>query len=305
MFMAELVRNTCSSLAVGLAALSLSSGCASTMKQAAREAAPAAVKETVDEVGKKETRKDLATILADPRIREASAALTQAIVEGAVDGLTDAERVERLQQLTDAFVSRIGVSMARSLQREVGPQLSITFADAIERSLERVLGPATEERLRALALAATRSSMQGVGEALLDPSGRPSPVLRQAFGQVMRDMAYEASLGFDSAVRDARGRADRDGSGEVLASLATLSSWTNALPVVLTLGALLLGVTGLAALAWVLFGLRRGHRLDADDQASLLALARALRAQRASEDSLVERERTSREHPAQRIAGSV
>lgn len=304
MFTAALARNAGSSLAAGLAALSLTLGCAGAMKQAAREAAPAAVKETVDEVGKPETRKDLATILNDPRIREASAALTQAIVEGAVDGLTDAERIERLQQLTDAFVSRIGVSMARSLQREVGPELSSTFADAVDRSLERALGPATEERLRALALAVTRSSMQGVGEALVDPAGQPSPILRQAFGQVMRDMAYEASLGFDAAVRDARARADRDGSGEVLASLATLSSWTNAMPAVLVLGALLFGLTGLAALAWMSFGARRGHRLDAADEASLLALARALRAQGASEDALVER-RNRHEQSGQRIAGSV
>lgn len=304
--MAALVRNGGSSLAVLCTAASLSLGCAGTIKQAAREAAPAAVKETVSEVGEPETRKDLATILADPRIREASSALTEAVVEGALNGLTDEERIARLQQLTDAFVTRIGASMARSLQREIGPQLSITFADTIDRTLERVLGSATEARLQALALAVTRSSMQGVGEALVDPSGQPSPLLRQAFGQVMRDMAYEASLGFDAAVRDARARADRDGSGEVLASLATLSSWTQAVSPLLVLGALLFGVVGLAALLWATFALRRGHHLDRADEVALLALARAMRSRDTSDDEAPERAtRGDREAPSQRIAGPV
>jgi len=304
--MAARVRNGGSSLAVLCIAASLSLGCAGTIKQAAREAAPAAVKETVSEVGEPETRKDLATILADPRIREASSALSEAVVEGALNGLTDEERIARLQQLTDAFVTRIGASMARSLQREIGPQLSITFADTIDRTLERVLGSATEERLQALALAVTRSSMQGVGEALVDPSGQPSPLLRQALGQVMRDMAYEASLGFDAAVRDARARADRDGSGEVLASLATLSSWTQAVSPLLVLGALLFGVVGLAALLWAMFALRRGHRLDRADEVALLALARAMRSRDTSDDEASERAtRGPREAPSQRIAGPV
>jgi hypothetical protein len=242
-------------------AASLTLGCAGTIKQAAREAAPAAVKETVNEVQKPGTRGDVADILSDPRILEASSALSAAIVEGALNGLTDAERIERLQRLTDAFVTRIGTSMARSLERDIGPRLAATFADAVDRSLERALGSATEERLQAIALAVSRSTMQGVGEALVDPSGQPSPALRQAFGQVMREAAYEASIGFNDAVRDARVHSAGVGSGEVLAMLGTVSSWILAVPPLLVLSGLLLVLAAVGALGWALNSQRQLRRL--------------------------------------------
>lgn len=277
--------------------VTLSVGCAGTVKQAAREAAPAAVREGVDEVQKPETRGDIAQILADPRIRDATSALTEAIVEGALNGLTDAERAERLQRIADAFVLRIGASMGRSFERDIGPRLSATLADTFERSLERALGTETEQRLQAIALSVTRAAMQGVGEALVDPSGQPSPVLRQTFGQVMREAAYEASLGFDAAVRDAQGRRGRAGSGDALAALGTLSSWAVAIPPLLVGGVLVLGLAGFALLVWALLSLRSQRRLSRANEEAVIALARAIRAQGASDDELDRISRATRGEP--------
>jgi hypothetical protein len=269
--------------------LTVSFGCAGTVKQAAREAAPAAVREGVEEVQKPETRGDIAEILADPRIMDATRMLSEAIVEGALNGLTDAERTERLQRLADAFVMRIGASMTRSLERDLGPQLSATLANTFAQSLERALGSETEQRLQAIALSVTRATMQGLGEALVDPSGQPSPVLRQTFGQVMREMAYEASLGFDSAVHDARAGGPRGSSGEALAALGTLSSWVVAIPPLLVGGALLVGLAGTAALIWALYSLRRQRRLSRANEDAVVALARAMRSQGPSDDEFFER----------------
>jgi hypothetical protein len=234
-------------------------GCASTVKQAAREAAPAAVKEGVAAAQSPETRQNVADILADPRIREATTALTQAVVEGIVDGLTDEQRVARLQHLTDALVTRMGSSFARSFQRDIGPQLAATFADALDRSFERALSPATEARLQAIALAVTRGAMEGAGDALLDDSGQPAPALRHAFGQVVREMAYEGALGFNAAVRDAESRSAGEDSGEVLGMLGTLSDWTVVIPPLAMGAAVLLVIAAIAALAWAL-SLRRRLR---------------------------------------------
>jgi hypothetical protein len=273
-------------------------GCAGTIKHAAREAAPAAVKETVDEVQEPETRRDVAEILADPRIRDAASALSEAVTEGVLNGLTDAERIARLQRLTDAFVTRIGSSLARSLQRDIGPQLSATFADTLDRSLERALGSATEQRLQAIALALTRSTVQGMGEALVDPAGQPSPLLRQAFGQIVRDMAYEGSLGFDAAVRDARTRSAGVESGEVLALLGTLSRWTLAIPPLLVGGALLFVVAACVTLAWALVSLRRQRRVSRANEDAVVALAQAIRAQGTADEDLLERiARATRDEP--------
>src|SRR5688572_25294553 len=100
--------------------LCLSLGCASAVKQAAREGAPAAVKEGVEQVQKPETRADLAEILADPRIRAAASELSEAVLVGVLNGLTDEEHTRRLQGLTDALMSRVASSLARSMQRELG-----------------------------------------------------------------------------------------------------------------------------------------------------------------------------------------
>src|SRR5687768_10061280 len=67
---------------VMLLLLCVGAGCGSAVKQAAREAAPAAVKESVAQAQKPETRADIAEILADPRIRSAASELSEAVVEG-------------------------------------------------------------------------------------------------------------------------------------------------------------------------------------------------------------------------------
>jgi hypothetical protein len=237
-------------------------GCGSAVKQAAREAAPAAVAETVEQAQKPETRADIAEILADPRIRAAATELSEAVVEGVLDGLTDEQRTRRLQALTDALMSHVASSLARSMQRELGPALAQTFAATIEQGVLRVSSAENEQRMQAMATAVARSALQGMSTALLDDQGRPVPVVRQALGQVVQEAGYQAAFGFEQAVHDARHdrRPASVSDGSVLATLGRASDWSRALPVLVvgSLTALLLLVSG--GLTWALLRLRRLSR---------------------------------------------
>lgn len=260
-----------------------STGCAGTVKQAAKEAAPAAVEGAVDEAQDPQTRDNVAQILADPEIREATAGLSEAIVGGALEGLSDAERAAQFRRLTDQLVATVGAAVGRSLREDIGPQLSATFADAVDRSLAVALDERTEQRMSELALATTRGAMQGIGELVIDPTtGRASPFLSHMMGQLAREMARQGAFGFDEAVREAeQGRLDDSGArldGGVLAAAGRLSDWAVALPPLLIAGLLLLTLAGALALGLALWRLRYHRRTSRAHEEAALALARAIKA---------------------------
>jgi hypothetical protein len=261
-----------------LAAL-LGSGCAGTVKQAAKDAAPAAVEGAVDEAQDPETRNNIAQILADPQIRAATADMAEAVIDGALRGVTDPEQAARLERVTNLFVTQVGSALATSLQRDIGPALASTFANAVEGSLAGALDGDTEARLQALAVAVSRGTLHGVGESMLDMNGQASPALSYVVGQFARGVTREAAFGFQDAVtlsvqRDAEGHT----RGDVLATVGRLSDLLRLGPILLVGGLLLLLALGAAGLLWALLSLRRQRRLSRAHEDAALALARAIKA---------------------------
>lgn len=252
-------------------------GCAETVQQTAKSAAPAAVEGAVEEAQEPDTRNHIATVLSDPNIRAAAGSLSSAIVAGAFDGLTNEERSQELRRVTDALVRTMGASLARSLRDDVGPQLSASVAEAIDRSIERALDAETEKRIEALTLAATRGALRGAGETLVDANGQLAPVLAQALGQIARGVAHEAAYGLDDAVRRAQHDDVKEGA-PVLAALGTLSTLTQLLPALVAAGLVLVVLLCLLPLAWALYRLRQLRRESHAHQEAALALARAIKA---------------------------
>jgi len=236
---------------VALLCLAGAAGCAATVQQAAKDAAPAAVAGAVEGAKQPDTRDDIATILADPEIRTAASSLSAAVLAGALDGLTDEQRSAELRRLTDAVVRSMGAAAAKSLRDDIAPQLSKVLADAVDRSLEQVLNERTEQRLEALTAAVARGTARGLRESLLDSSGRPAPEWSRALGQMARDVTQQAAWGLDDAVRSAERGENGEQQARVLAALGTLSNWTRALPL-LIVGGLGLTVLGcIVALLWL------------------------------------------------------
>ncbi|HKO91466.1 MAG TPA: hypothetical protein VJU61_09960 [Polyangiaceae bacterium] len=246
----QFARSRVGSAILAFACLTGLSGCAATVQQAAKEATPAAVEGAIEGAKQPDTRNDIATILADPEIRAATSSLSAAFVAGALDGLSDEQRAE-LRRLTDAVVRGMGAAAAKALRDDIGPQLSKTLADAVDRSLEQTLNEHTEQRLQAMTAAVARGMAQGLGESLFDSSGRPGPEWSRAIGLIARDITHQAAFGIDDAVRSAESGDSGEPEPQVLAALGTVASWTRTLPM-LILGGLTLALLGcIAALAWL------------------------------------------------------
>jgi hypothetical protein len=223
----------------------------------------------VEQAQKPETRADIAEILADPRIRSAASELSEAVVEGVLNGLTDEESTRRLEALTDALMSRVASSLARSMQRELGPALAQTFAATVDQSMQRLLSAQNEQRMQAMATAVARSALQGMSSALIDEQGRAVPVVRQALGQVVQEAGYQAAFGFEQAVHDARhdrGPASPS-EGSVLATLGRVSDWSRAVPVLVVGGLVSMLLVASSLLGWALLRLRRLSRSTASGRA--------------------------------------
>lgn len=126
-------------------------GCAETAKQAARTAAPAAAEGTLETARKPENRRDIATIIGDPRIRAASRELAGSVADGVFDTLTDEERLVALQDLSQGLVERLGPALAKMTIRDLRPALTATIAESENHSVAQVFSDENRERLGATA----------------------------------------------------------------------------------------------------------------------------------------------------------
>lgn len=271
-------------------------GCSGTLSRAAKSAAPAAVEGAVEEAQQPDTRDDIARILADPDIRNASSALTAAIIAGALDGLTDEQRVAELRRFGDGMVRSMGASFSRSLRDDIAPQLSEALAQAVDRSLERALDVGTEQRLEAMTQAVTRGMMKGLSQTLVDENGQPSAAWGTLLGHVARDVTRQAAFGLDDAVDSAERRSDGDEPpARVLAALGTLSSLTQALPLLILGGLVAFACLFALPLGWLLWRHRRLERESRAHQQAALALARAIKSTESQAWSSELREHLARE----------
>ena len=81
-------RQTARGLFVG-AAVVLGSGCAATVREAAKDAGPAAVESSVKTAHDPATRNQIADVLSDPEIRGGTAKFSQAVADGVLNSFTE------------------------------------------------------------------------------------------------------------------------------------------------------------------------------------------------------------------------
>jgi hypothetical protein len=252
--------------------LALCFGCAGTVRQTAKEAAPGAVEGAIQSAHHPENREDVAEILADPRIRAATSALASSMVGGALDALTDEERQQRLEAAANGLIERVGAGVVRQMSDELRPQIAAIVAESAERAVQQVLSQKTEERATEFTLAMSRAVVRGLAEELRanDP---------KALGDGVSLVARRASQGFALGVQDAvdRSTARQDAGnaphGETLAAVGRaaktgfdLLSWRGMILSLLGLG--LLG--GLVAAIVAALRYRRASAARAEALRSLL-----------------------------------
>jgi len=201
--------------------LALGSGCAETVSKAARTAAPAAVEGSVKSARDPETHDTIADMMSDPQIRGASAQMSQAVMDGILNSITEKERLAGVESASDAFVEHMSKSLAASLQRDLGPALAGVIAQSIERSLDDKV----QARLEVLARTVTRGAMAGVADGWKTGLDASSPAVDGLVKQVARTAGREATLGFQEAVAKstAQQKAGAAPPGDVLAAAGRAS----------------------------------------------------------------------------------
>jgi hypothetical protein len=240
--------------------VALCAGCAATVKNAAKSAAPAAVESSVKQAKNPELRDSVAKLLGDPEIRSASAKLSQSVTDGILDSLTEKERVGRAEATSDAFVEHMSQTLAHSLARDLGPAVSSVVADSVERTLDANV----EARLELMARAVARGSVEGAAEGVNAHLENSGPALDALVQRISRTAGREAALGFRDAVATSAAR-EKAGTGTPDDVLAVAGRTSGALLIAFRCAAWLLVLAAtLIALSGIVWAIRRLRRPPGD-----------------------------------------
>lgn len=93
--------------------------------------------------------------LEDPATAKTLQALTQAAVVGAMDGLTDKERVSALRQSAEQIVDALGPKLSTALNEQIGPALREQLVSSVHAALAELTSPGNRVRIEQLAAGVT------------------------------------------------------------------------------------------------------------------------------------------------------
>ncbi len=248
-------QQTARALALGVALLA-SSGCAATMRKAAKDAGPAAVEGSVQTAHEPRIRNEIADVLSDPEIRGGMSQFSQAVADGVLNSLTEPERLSRAETTSDAFAEHMSRTLARSLERDFAPAVSNLVAGSVAQTLDDKF----DERVALMARAVARGSVDGLAEGLSTRLAQSDAALYDTVKRIARTAGREAALGFRDAVEAStqRQKAGADAPGDVLAAAGRTS---DSLLLALRLAGWLLVIAvvcvALSASVWAIRRLRR------------------------------------------------
>lgn len=271
-------------------------GCALTPRGVAREVAtvtpPAAINATLRALNDAENQRLVVQLMASPAMREAARTLASEIADGTLTGLTEPERIERIEQMSARYVAAITRaitrSMAEGLRQDLGPAIAEVTREAVAGSMREALREGYQRDLERVAAGLTRTTVEaasrGMAEGItrdLVPSMRDALLNEQnarAFGAASRSLAREVVLGSNDAMTQLQRQQERGGRPSFLSRLSSLTEGgvklMQLVAVVAVSLALLLG-------AWVLRLIMRGRRMQAESErnaASAVLFAEAIRA---------------------------
>lgn len=159
-------------LALGLAASLLA--CATGAERLVKQGVEGGVAGTLEALNDPHNKQLLRQLLQDADIRDAAHDLTEAITGGALDGLTEDERMRRVREASDAYVRTVAASVGKALNEDVTPALTRTVESVVGGAVAAALRPENKERarsfvdgvMRSLILATTGSAAQGLRDDL-------------------------------------------------------------------------------------------------------------------------------------------
>ena len=160
-------------LALGLAASLLA--CATGAERLVKQGVEGGVAGTLEALNDPHNKQLLRQLLQDADIRDAAHDLTEAITGGALDGLTEEERMRRVREASDAYVRTVAASVGKALNEDVTPALTRTVESVVGGAVAAALRPENARLARSFVDGVTRSTitafMQSTAQGLRDDLG--------------------------------------------------------------------------------------------------------------------------------------
>jgi hypothetical protein len=265
-------------------AASLASACAGTIGEAAGAVPRPVIEESLDTLDDRGVQQQIADVLSSPEYRDATDELLGNLADGTLDALSDEERRERLAELTDAFVAKMGESLGATMRRDLAPAVGAMIARTMDQSIEHALSEENRERIGAAIAAITREAIAALVVAVREEvAPAVAELLRDeevktAASEITRQMARDIVLGLEDGFQEIERRDERGNRPETI--FTRLQDLANEGFGWMQFGLIALGVaTTVLLVAWVIAWRRaRSARADAARRdAALLAMLEAMK----------------------------
>ncbi|MEZ4379861.1 MAG: hypothetical protein R3A79_00830 [Nannocystaceae bacterium] len=142
----------------GLVAAATLSGCAYASERVIRRSTPAAIEETLGALNDPDNQEAIRALVGDADVQDAIRELAEAMTSGALDGLSDEARAERLQAISEQMVTRLIAAAGEGIRDEITPSVERLVERTVSTAIERSLGPATRRDAEALARGVVREA---------------------------------------------------------------------------------------------------------------------------------------------------
>jgi hypothetical protein len=157
--------------ALGVALVLGDMSCASGSERLVRRAVPAGIDETLKALEDPATRRRIDALLELPEVQAAARELAEQVAAGALDGLTDAQRVAKVQQLSEDYARALTRAVGEGLRADVSPAVAETAERTVEQTLRAALSPSTRQAAASMVEALTRRTVTTLSEGVRDDLG--------------------------------------------------------------------------------------------------------------------------------------
>lgn len=254
-----------------LLAVVLSTGCAHSVDELARQTSRAAVDESVNKLTEEDSKQQIANAVTDPRVAESVQHLTDQVTEGVLRAL-ESERAQRqLAKATSVATRAAAQELVATLGAPaVGGRVEALTDEVASAALANLGSKLQQDFLPSLRAALARELAEG------GAAGLRNAQLNDALGTTAQNVAYKAVLGVNDGLRTSWY------GGDALRGVASMGArWLQ-----LALWALALLALSLLSCAAIAIARTRRARTEVTRlETATLLLATAMRERHGSEET--------------------
>lgn len=152
-------------------AVLLDMSCATGTEKLVRRAVPATIDETIGTFEDPEIQRRLKKLIDLPDVQEAARKLAQGLTSGALDGLTDEQRMAKARALSEEYVNALTRAVGKGLHADISPAVEGAVERTVQRALAAALSPKTRQDASALVGALTQRTVRALSESTRDDLG--------------------------------------------------------------------------------------------------------------------------------------